>query len=74
MKIFYIGVIRNSSNKGLELASATEMSSFNYFQRTSVAQFMSFFADTVAMRTNPGQRQSVEDGDEDGNRKDGSSK
>lgn len=29
----------------------------------SVSQFMSFFADTVALRTNPGQRQSVEEGD-----------
>lgn len=63
MKLFYIGIIRNNTKgEGLELASVKDVSSFSFFERSSVTQFMSFFADTVASRTNPGQRQSVQEG------------
>ena len=67
MKIFYIGILRidqhNGSHEALELASARELSSFSFFERTSVSQFMTFFANTVAARTSPGQRQSIEEGE-----------
>ncbi|ODQ66678.1 snare-like protein [Nadsonia fulvescens var. elongata DSM 6958] len=62
MKVFYIGVIRNTDKDGLELASVRDLSSFSFFERSSVSQFMSFFALTVATRTQAGQRQSVEEG------------
>lgn len=78
MKLYYIGILRtpksgpvktapgpNSGSdqpKSLELSSAKDLSSFSFFERSSVGQFMSFFADTVASRTDPGQRQSIEEG------------
>lgn len=34
MKIFYIGIVRNSTEKGLELAQAKELSSFSFFERS----------------------------------------
>lgn len=78
MKLFYIGILRVSPNshsssaaassgdgehKALELASSKDLSNFSFFERSSVSQFMSFFADTVAARTAPGQRQSVQEGE-----------
>lgn len=63
MKLFYIGIIRNNTKgEGIELASVKDVSNFSFFERSSVSQFMTFFADTVASRTNPGQRQSVQEG------------
>ncbi|ODV94883.1 hypothetical protein PACTADRAFT_50734 [Pachysolen tannophilus NRRL Y-2460] len=63
MKIFYIGILRNQKGtKTIELSSARDVSSFSFFERASVNQFMTFFAETVAGRTEPGQRQSVEEG------------
>lgn len=63
MKVFYIGVVLpKSGSEGVELASSSDLSSFSFFQRSQVAQFMKFFALTVCNRTPPGQRQSVEEG------------
>ncbi|ESX02131.1 hypothetical protein KL918_003674 [Ogataea parapolymorpha] len=64
MHLFYLGVVRPGKNgaKTLELAEAKDLSSFSFFQRSSVGQFMTFFAETIAERTTPGQRQSVEEG------------
>lgn len=62
MKLFYIGVFKNlDSKKVLELTSVKDVSSFSYFERTPVGQFMSFFAETISGRTTPGQRQSVKE-------------
>ena len=62
MKIYYIGVFRSDATKALELAETKDLSQFGYFERSSVGQFMTFFAETVATRTGAGQRQSVEEG------------
>ncbi|KAL6973883.1 VAMP-like protein ykt61 [Sarracenia purpurea var. burkii] len=42
------------------LANASDMSHFDYFQRSSVKEFIVFVGRTVAKRTPPGQRQSVQ--------------
>ncbi|KAK8698588.1 hypothetical protein V6N13_114700 [Hibiscus sabdariffa] len=42
------------------LANATDVSRFGYFQRPSVREFIVFVSRTVAKRTPPGQRQSVQ--------------
>ncbi|KAL3747901.1 hypothetical protein ACJRO7_016680 [Eucalyptus globulus] len=42
------------------LANATDVSRFGYFQRSSVKEFIVFVGRTVARRTPPGQRQSVQ--------------
>lgn len=62
MKLYYIGVLKNDGSKALELTCAKELSQFLFFEKSSVSQFMTFFAETVSSRTNAGQRQSVEEG------------
>ncbi|KDP38643.1 hypothetical protein JCGZ_03996 [Jatropha curcas] len=42
------------------LANASDVSRFGYFQRSSVKEFIVFVSRTVAKRTPPGQRQSVQ--------------
>ncbi|KAM7472947.1 hypothetical protein LguiA_011130 [Lonicera macranthoides] len=42
------------------LANATDVTHFGYFQRPSVREFIVFVGRTVARRTPPGQRQSVQ--------------
>nr|ACN35856.1 unknown [Zea mays] len=42
------------------LANATDVSHFGYFQRSAAREFIVFVARTVAQRTQPGQRQSVQ--------------
>jgi synaptobrevin family protein YKT6 len=42
------------------LAQETDLSSFSYFQRGSVQEFMGFFVKTVIERTPPGNRAKVE--------------
>ncbi|KAJ4758488.1 hypothetical protein LUZ62_068863 [Rhynchospora pubera] len=44
----------------LVLANATDVSHFGYFQRGAAKEFILFVARTVAKRTPPGQRQSVQ--------------
>jgi hypothetical protein len=42
------------------LANATDVSHFGFFQRGAAREFLVFVARTVAQRTQPGQRQSVQ--------------
>ncbi|OBA20688.1 snare-like protein [Metschnikowia bicuspidata var. bicuspidata NRRL YB-4993] len=61
MKIYYIGILK-IGDKAIELSSASDLSQFSFFERSSVAQFMTFFSETVSQRTPAGQRQSIEEG------------
>lgn len=61
MKIYYIGILK-IGEKAIELSSASDLSQFSFFERSSVAQFMTFFSETVSQRTPAGQRQSIEEG------------
>jgi hypothetical protein len=49
-----------SGTEALVLANATDVSHFGYFQRNAAREFIAFVARTVAQRTPPGQRQSVQ--------------
>ncbi|KAJ8654049.1 hypothetical protein O0I10_010260 [Lichtheimia ornata] len=60
MKLFSILILRKNANKAQILTSAFDLSSFGYFQRGSVQEFMNFTAATISDRTPTGQRQSVE--------------
>ena len=72
MKITAIVVLRPSAGAGassssggpgseaLVLANATDVSHFGFFQRGAAREFIVFVARTVAQRTQPGQRQSVQ--------------
>jgi synaptobrevin family protein YKT6 len=44
------------------LVSASDLSQFSFYQRGSVGEFMTFMSKTVAERTLPSQRQSVQEG------------
>ncbi|KAI3403931.1 YKT6 [Candida oxycetoniae] len=62
MKVYYIGILKTTGSKTVELTSARDLSQFSFFERNGVSQFMTFFSETVAQRTAAGQRQSVEEG------------
>ncbi|KAF9993861.1 palmitoyltransferase [Modicella reniformis] len=61
MKLFAIFVVRNKTQPAKALAEAKDVSSFGFFQRSSVGEFMTFMAQTIAERTKAGQRQSIEE-------------
>ncbi|KAG6918081.1 hypothetical protein DXG01_016533 [Tephrocybe rancida] len=64
MKIFSISVIlAPPSGASVVLSNANDLSSFSFYQKGSVGEFMSFFSKTVAERTPQGQRQSVQEND-----------
>lgn len=61
MKIFEIAVYKPvAQGKSFELTAAKDLSQFSFFQRSSIAEFMKFFGETITSRTQPGQRQSIE--------------
>ncbi|ORZ05049.1 Longin-like domain-containing protein [Absidia repens] len=60
MKLYSIAVLKKDSDKAKVLASQYDLSSFGYFQRGSVQEFMNFTSITIVERTQTGQRQSVE--------------
>ncbi|TEB05091.1 snare protein YKT6 [Coprinellus micaceus] len=62
MKIFAISILlAPPSGATSMLSSASDLSSFSFFQRGSIEEFMTFFAKTVSERTQQGQRQSVQE-------------
>lgn len=62
MKIFSISVLLAPPNGATTvLSSASDLSSFSFFQRGSIEEFMAFFSKTVSERTQQGQRQSVQE-------------
>ncbi|KAF8473145.1 snare protein-like protein ykt6 [Kalaharituber pfeilii] len=61
MKIYYIGILRNDPKPAHELCAVNELSSFSYFTRSSIAEFLTFFSGNVAERTGPAQRQDIQE-------------
>ncbi|KAJ7905070.1 Longin-like domain-containing protein [Mycena leptocephala] len=62
VKIFSISVLQSPpSGAATLLSNANDLSSFSYYQKGSVGEFMNFFSKTVAERTPQGQRQSVQE-------------
>jgi hypothetical protein len=62
MKVYHIAVVlAPPSGASTTLCSASDLSSFSFYQRGSVGEFMSFMSKTVAERTAQGQRQSVQE-------------
>ncbi|KAJ1949441.1 palmitoyltransferase [Linderina macrospora] len=60
MKVFHLSLVRTTPTPSVPLATASDLSSFSFFQRGSIQEFMNFFAATVAERTQDGQRQGVD--------------
>jgi hypothetical protein len=62
MKVFALSVLQAPPNgSATTLSSASDLSSFSFYQRGAVGEFMTFFSRTVAERTPQGQRQSVQE-------------
>ena len=61
MRLYSIAILRNDVQPAVQLASAQDLSTFGFFQRSSVGEFMTFFSKTIAERTQAGQRQDVEE-------------
>lgn len=62
MKVYSLAVVLAPPNQTCTtLSSASDLSSFSFYQRGSVGEFMSFFTKTIAERTPQGQRQSVQE-------------
>lgn len=53
-------VIRNTK-PAHELCAVKDLSSFSYFQRSTVGEFLTMFSGTVAERTGPASRQDIEE-------------
>ena len=64
MKITAIVLLKtnfiSSDEDPIILANASDVTRFGYFQRSSIRQFIVFVSRTVAKRTQPGQRLSVQ--------------
>ncbi|KAF9472121.1 snare protein YKT6 [Pholiota conissans] len=62
MKIFSISILlARPSEAAVVLASASDLSSFSFYQRGSAGEFMAFLSKTVTERTPEGQRQTVQE-------------
>ncbi|KAH9914418.1 Longin-like domain-containing protein [Fomitopsis serialis] len=62
MKVYALSVVLVPPGKSsTTLSTATDLSSFSFYQRPSVGEFMQFFTKTIAERTPQGQRQSVQE-------------
>ncbi|EKM53147.1 uncharacterized protein PHACADRAFT_124606 [Phanerochaete carnosa HHB-10118-sp] len=62
MKIFSLSVVLAPPHQASTLLSnATDLSTFSFYQKGSVSEFLTFFSKTIAERTPQGQRQSVQE-------------
>ncbi|KAF8634061.1 hypothetical protein AX17_004325 [Amanita inopinata Kibby_2008] len=62
MKIYSLSILHApSSGPCVVLSNASDLSSFSFYQRSTAGEFMPFFSKTVAERTPPGQRQSIQE-------------
>jgi hypothetical protein len=62
MKIYSLAVIlAPPTGPCATLSNASDLSSFSFYQRGSVGEFLSFFTKTVVERTPQGARQSVQE-------------
>lgn len=63
VKLYCISILYKGPTNGTWLKSAYDLQSFNFFQRGSVQEFMSFFCKTIVERSFPSTRQTVKEGE-----------
>ncbi|KZP07579.1 snare protein YKT6 [Athelia psychrophila] len=62
MKVFALSILQvPSAGTSTVLSSASDLSSFSFYQKGSVGEFLTFMSKTVAERTPATQRQSVQE-------------
>ncbi|PAV17709.1 snare YKT6 [Pyrrhoderma noxium] len=64
MKIYALSIVLTPEGGSAKvLNSASDLSSFSFYQRGTISEFLTFFSGLVAERTQPGERQSFTDVD-----------
>nr|KAF6267927.1 YKT6 v-SNARE-like protein [Pipistrellus kuhlii] len=61
MKLFSLSVLYKGDPKAVLLSAAYDVSSFSFFQRTSVQEFMTFTSQLIVERSAKGNRASVKE-------------
>ncbi|KPP70912.1 hypothetical protein Z043_110218 [Scleropages formosus] len=61
MKLYSLSVLYKGTNKSSLLKAAYDLSSFSFFQRSSVQEFMTFTSALIVERTSHGSRASVKE-------------
>ncbi|KAM0749878.1 snare protein YKT6 [Meredithblackwellia eburnea MCA 4105] len=65
MKVLSIQILsvvpHNPDVPAVAVAATADLSSFSFYQRSSIQEFMNFFSRTVSERTSAGQRQSIQE-------------
>lgn len=61
MRLYALAVLHVDNGSATTLSSSQDLSSFSFYQRGTVAEFLTFFIRTVAERTPAGQRQSLQE-------------
>lgn len=62
MKVYSLSIILSPPGQSsTTLSTADDLSSFSFYQRGSVKEFITFFSKTIAERTPQGQRSSVQE-------------
>lgn len=59
VKLYYLAILYKHPTKGMTLKSASDLSSFGFFQRNSIAEFMKFTSQILVDRTPIATRTSV---------------
>ncbi|XP_004615495.1 synaptobrevin homolog YKT6 [Sorex araneus] len=59
MKLYCLSVLYKGEDKAVLLKSAHDVSSFSFFQRSSIAEFMTFTSQLIVERSKKGSRASV---------------
>ena len=61
MKIFYAAVLeKNGTSSGKTLIAAEDLTSFSFFQRKTVREFLKFTSEVIVSRTSVEQRVRVQ--------------
>lgn len=63
VKLYALSVLFKGPNNAVWLKTAYELSTFSFFQRNSVQEFMAFVSKTIVERTQTATRQSVKEGE-----------
>ncbi|KAL5532255.1 YKT6 [Sanghuangporus sanghuang] len=64
MKIYALSILNVTPGGSAKmLTSASDLSSFSFYQRGTISEFLAFFSGLVSERTQPGERQSFTDVD-----------
>ncbi|GAA5989762.1 hypothetical protein JCM11641_006026 [Rhodosporidiobolus odoratus] len=61
IQLLHVNPGNATQTPAIAIAAAQDLSSFSFYQRGAIGEFMNFFSRTVADRTPAGQRQSVQE-------------